>query len=151
MNSEFDCHVCSLKSFEIPTPISAMKSLSRSRPLISKCTSLSHHGIPLPPPTHCLRTLATVSPPTSRRPETTFSDTLNSGPSFSDFLTSTPESLPGTSHLPEWLKRPIPAGGNFAKIKKDLRGLNLHTGISPSCCPCAALVTLRGMNADDSL
>lgn len=75
-----------------------------------------------------VRCLATVSP---RRPQTTFSDALNAGPSLSDFLSGPPDdplSIPGTSHLPSWLKRPIPAGGNFAKIKKDLRGLNLHTG-----------------------
>jgi lipoyl synthase len=76
------------------------------------------------------RNLATI---TTRRPQTSFTDNLNSGPSLSDFLTSStePTSIPGTSHLPDWLKRPIPAGGNFAKIKKDLRGLNLHTGNCP--------------------
>jgi hypothetical protein len=33
------------------------------------------------------------------------------------------------TRLPEWLKTPIPDGENFKKIKKDLRGLNLHTGM----------------------
>ena len=108
-----------------------MNPVCRCRPLLTKsCLSIPHSSLPLPFPPVYVRSLATVSPPTPRRPETTFTDTLNSGPSFSDFLgSSTPESLPGSSHLPEWLKRPIPAGGNFAKIKKDLRGLNLHTGI----------------------
>ena len=108
-----------------------MNPVSRCRPLLTKsCLSIPHGCLPLPSTPHCVRSLATVSPPPPRRPQTTFTDTLNSGPSFSDFLDSSiPESLPGSSHLPEWLKRPIPAGGNFAKIKKDLRGLNLHTGI----------------------
>src|SRR5438046_1037588 len=73
------------------------------------------------------RSLATIPP---GRPQTTFTENLNSGPALTDFLTSTdPTSVPGSSRLPDWLKRPIPAGGNFSKIKKDLRGLNLHTGI----------------------
>src|ERR1700736_4924866 len=80
------------------------------------------------------RSLATISPQGSRRPPTTFTDTLNAGPSLADFI-STPQSIPGTSHLPDWLKRPIPAGGNFAKIKKDLRGLNLHTVCESARCP----------------
>jgi lipoyl synthase len=115
-----------------------MKCLSRCRRPLLESASTACLSASLPIPSTRRRTLATISPPppppsTPRRPQTTFSDTLNSGPSFSDFLTSTPleSSLPGTSHLPEWLKRPIPAGGNFAKIKKDLRGLNLHTGKPP--------------------
>jgi hypothetical protein len=87
-------------------------------------------------PTTAIRRLASVSPSTPRRPQTTFTDALNSGPSLSDFLSSRASgellSIPGTSHLPTWLKRPIPAGGSFAKIKQDLRGLNLHTGKHPT-------------------
>jgi len=124
----------------------AMKSLSRHHlpildpslsplfPRRSICLAIS--------PAVRRRTLATtVSPitPPRVRPQTTFTDTLNAGPSLADFLTSSSESieateatesLPGSSRLPEWLKRPIPAGGNFARIKKDLRGLNLHTGMN---------------------
>ena len=85
--------------------------------------------------TATVRSLATVSPspPRHLQTSTAFSDALDAGPTLSDFLTSPPEeplSIPGTSHLPEWLKRPIPAGGSFAKIKQDLRGLKLHTGSS---------------------
>jgi len=73
------------------------------------------------------RNFATQPP---QRPPSSFTDNLDDGPSFADFLAQ-PDSIPGSSHLPAWLKRPIPAGGNFAKIKKDLRGLNLHTGMLP--------------------
>jgi lipoyl synthase len=38
--------------------------------------------------------------------------------------------------LPEWLKTPIPAGNDqYKKIKKDLRGLNLHTVCEEARCP----------------
>lgn len=31
--------------------------------------------------------------------------------------------------LPDWLKTSVPLGEDYNKIKNDLRGLNLHTGI----------------------
>ncbi|KAI9021397.1 hypothetical protein CLU79DRAFT_861273 [Phycomyces nitens] len=37
--------------------------------------------------------------------------------------------------LPSWLKTDIPAGQNFGKIKKDLRGLKLHTVCEEARCP----------------
>ncbi|KAG1119499.1 hypothetical protein G6F40_001390 [Rhizopus arrhizus] len=37
--------------------------------------------------------------------------------------------------LPEWLKTDIPVGKNFSKIKKDLRGLKLHTVCEEARCP----------------
>jgi len=37
--------------------------------------------------------------------------------------------------LPSYLKTTIPSGGTFAKIKKDLRGLNLHTVCEEARCP----------------
>jgi len=37
--------------------------------------------------------------------------------------------------LPSYLKTSIPSGGSFAKIKKDLRGLNLHTVCEEARCP----------------
>jgi len=83
----------------------------------------------------------------SRRPATKFSDQLNTGPAFSDFVGApeTPLSRedalelrtmvvgpPGRqkkiTRLPEWLKTPIPEGENFKRLRNDLRGLNLHTG-----------------------
>ncbi|KAA8633741.1 hypothetical protein SMACR_01256 [Sordaria macrospora] len=42
------------------------------------------------------------------------------------------------TRLPEWLKTPIPSAGanpEFAKIKADLRGLNLHTVCEEARCP----------------
>jgi len=105
--------------------------------------------VDMPSYSHCIRNvspsfhltrrcLATVPPaPGNRRPQTSFSDALNAGPSFADFVSGPPEqsSIPGNSHLPDWLKRPIPTGGNFAKIKADLRGLNLHTVCESARCP----------------
>ncbi|KAI8989439.1 hypothetical protein BDB01DRAFT_781893 [Pilobolus umbonatus] len=37
--------------------------------------------------------------------------------------------------LPEWLKTNIPDGKNYGKIKKDLRGLKLHTVCEEARCP----------------
>lgn len=39
------------------------------------------------------------------------------------------------TRLPEWLKTPIPDNKNYQKIKKDLRGLNLHTVCEEARCP----------------
>jgi lipoic acid synthetase len=109
----------------------------------------------------CARTFATTSDnppaaPTSSKPQraaTSFSDTLNAGPSFNDFVnphaplspaeayeiktaTVGPEGRKKTiTRLPEWLKTPIPVNQNYKKIKKDLRGLNLHTVCEEAKCP----------------
>ena len=37
--------------------------------------------------------------------------------------------------LPSYLKTSIPSGGSFAKIRKDLRGLGLHTVCEEARCP----------------
>ncbi|KUJ13866.1 mitochondrial Lipoyl synthase [Mollisia scopiformis] len=103
------------------------------------------------------RSLATeTSPPaeTPRRRPTYFKDKLNSVPSFSEFVglpeqSLTPEDAlelrtamvgpPGKkkqiTRLPTWLKTPIPDNSNYKKIKKDLRGLNLHTVCEEARCP----------------
>ncbi|KAI9758180.1 MAG: hypothetical protein M4579_003154 [Chaenotheca gracillima] len=109
------------------------------------------------------RAFATAAPePTAtgstngRRP-TRFKDKLNAGPSFTDFVTGnssveqamTPEdafelktAMVGPegkkkqiTRLPEWLKTPVPISDNYKKIKKDLRGLNLHTVCEEARCP----------------
>ena len=108
------------------------------------------------------RTFATTvadTPPanatkTRARPSTRFSDRLNSGPAFGDFVGEPDAPLdfaealelktvmvgpagkkkPHT-RLPEWLKTPIPVNNNFKKIKSDLRGLNLHTVCEEARCP----------------
>lgn len=81
------------------------------------------------------RTLATQT-------NTTFKAKLDSGPSFDDFLRSPPPEvetvkLGNTSQprLPSYLKRKIPTGASFTKIKDDLRGLNLHTVCEEARCP----------------
>ena len=85
---------------------------------------------------------------------TSFQDRLNSGPSFSSFVSGSPTQLPASealelrtalvgpagkkkeiTRLPEWLKTPIPDNSNYKKIKSDLRGLNLHTVCEEARCP----------------
>lgn len=104
------------------------------------------------------RSFATETPtPTSttstkRRP-TYFKDKLNAVPSFNEFVglddpISPTEALElrtamvgpkgkqkQITRLPEWLKTPIPDNSNYKKIKKDLRGLNLHTVCEEARCP----------------
>lgn len=103
------------------------------------------------------RSFATeASPPepiTKRRP-TYFKDKLNTVPSFSEFVGLEDEPLTNEdalelrtamvgpagkkkqiTRLPEWLKTPIPDNSNYKKIKKDLRGLNLHTVCEEARCP----------------
>ncbi|BFZ56984.1 hypothetical protein PYCC9005_004034 [Savitreella phatthalungensis] len=95
------------------------------------------------------------------RPTSTFTDALNNGPSFADFVQRTPsmsaselyELDPDSPHapsntskamqrskkahvkLPDWLKTDIPTSASFNKIKNDLRGLNLHTVCEEARCP----------------
>lgn len=93
--------------------------------------------------------------PKTRRPPTNFSDRLNTGPSFGDFVSSRNEAPlsvseayelktvevgpPGrrrtVSRLPTWLKTKIPDSNNYKKIKADLRGLGLHTVCEEARCP----------------
>lgn len=91
---------------------------------------------------------------TVSRRRTTFSDKLNAGPSFSDFIGGRDAPLPPEeayqlkkalvgppgkkkeyTRLPSWLKTPIPSSSSFKKIKADLRGLNLHTVCEEARCP----------------
>ncbi|KAI0094617.1 lipoic acid synthase [Irpex rosettiformis] len=108
----------------------AVSSLLRSSS--SRATSVS--------PSH-IRCLAT---PASSK--STFGRKLDEGPSFDDFVAdNVPERvvLGNTSHpdlwlrprLPSFLKTSIPKGSSFTKIKKDLRGLNLHTVCEEARCP----------------
>lgn len=88
------------------------------------------------------------------RQVTRFSDRLNAGPAFGDFVSSSEPILSpedalelrtvqirpagkkkAYTRLPEWLKTPIPVNDNFKKIKNDLRGLNLHTVCEEARCP----------------
>ena len=129
-----------------------------SRRLLASRETLRHTALP-----QCLfrRSFATTvdapPPPTTTssrpRPSTTFSDRLNAGPSFGDFVDPS-AALPASealelrtvevgpagrkrthTRLPSWLKTPIPANNNYKKIKADLRGLGLHTVCEEARCP----------------
>ncbi|KAH7883704.1 lipoic acid synthase [Phlebopus sp. FC_14] len=70
----------------------------------------------------------------------TFSDALANGPSLDDFIAGEPVetvTLGNSSgpRLPTFLKTKIPSGQSFHRIKKDLRGLNLHTVCEEARCP----------------
>ncbi|KAF2856461.1 Lipoic acid synthetase-like protein [Plenodomus tracheiphilus IPT5] len=129
----------------------------------SRCLYAASTFKPLPRARQALRTFATTSDtpqtsppeaPTKRtRPATSFSDTLNTGPSFGDFVNPNapldpaeayeiktaqvgPEGRKKTiTRLPDWLKTPIPSNQNYKRIKKDLRGLNLATVCEEAKCP----------------
>lgn len=104
------------------------------------------------------RGFATESPtptdaPASKRRPTYFKDKLNAVPSFNEFVGLDDPLSPNEAlelrtamvgpkgkqkqitRLPEWLKTPIPDNSNYKKIKKDLRGLNLHTVCEEARCP----------------
>lgn len=112
------------------------------------------------PSLHASRTFATAvsesaeptAPPssTTRRSPTTFKDRLNAGPSLYEF--TSPPSEDGApeirtamvgpvgkqkeiTRLPSWLQTPIPNNANYKAIKRDLRGLNLHTVCEEARCP----------------
>lgn len=83
------------------------------------------------------------------RTASSFTDALNVGPSFADFVTKPPSlsaaelyelsekqtSKKAHTKLPTWLKTSIPSSSNFNKIKSDLRGLGLHTVCEEARCP----------------
>ncbi|KAJ7837484.1 mitochondrial Lipoyl synthase [Mycena olivaceomarginata] len=86
------------------------------------------------------RSLATAAPTTvSAKPN--FRDTLDEGPSLDDFISgdAPPDRIilgnPRGPRLPAYLKTSIPSGSSFNKIKKDLRGLGLHTVCEEARCP----------------
>ncbi|KAK4691292.1 lipoyl synthase, partial [Lecanoromycetidae sp. Uapishka_2] len=132
--------------------------------MASKVTRLRCLYAPPPfnlrPQKHASRTFATAvsepteptAPPssTTRRSPTTFKDRLNAGPSFHAFTSSpleddAPEirtAMVGPAgkqkeitRLPSWLQTPIPNNANYKSIKRDLRGLNLHTVCEEARCP----------------
>ncbi|CAR22687.1 lipoate synthase [Lachancea thermotolerans CBS 6340] len=91
-------------------------------------------------------TTTTASQPKRRR-TTTFSDALNKGPSFEDFvsgkaakftldpLQQARSNIEEAKRLPRWLKVPIPKGTNYHKLKKDVRELKLSTVCEEAKCP----------------
>ncbi|KAJ6503404.1 hypothetical protein C8R47DRAFT_1007557 [Mycena vitilis] len=85
------------------------------------------------------RSLATATP--SIGSKSNFRDTLAAGPSLDDFISgdAPPDRIilgnPRGPRLPAHLKTAIPSGESFSKIKKDLRGLGLHTVCEEARCP----------------
>ncbi|KAG1795538.1 hypothetical protein EV424DRAFT_856576 [Suillus variegatus] len=72
--------------------------------------------------------------------KSSFRETLVTGPSLDDFISGEPIEhvvLGNTKgpRLPSFLKTKIPSGASFNKIKKDLRGLGLHTVCEEARCP----------------
>ncbi|KAK4927512.1 hypothetical protein LTR49_005652 [Elasticomyces elasticus] len=130
------------------------------RPTARRITSLlSTESTPRTQQRRRLATALDTPPPSSTttpRPSTTFSNRLNTGPSFAEFVSppapeeflNEEESLElrtvqigpagnkrSHTRLPEWLKTPIPTNSNYKKIKSDLRGLGLHTVCEEARCP----------------
>lgn len=124
---------------------STIKSVPRSRTPLRAFATTSDTPQPPAPDASAKRT----------RPSTSFSDTLNAGPSFGDFVNPNAPLSPAEAYeiktvqvgpegrkktitrLPEWLRTPIPsnANQNYKQIKKDLRGLNLATVCEEARCP----------------
>lgn len=82
-----------------------------------------------------------------RRRTTQFTDALNKGPSFAEFVSGDAQNFTldpleqarqngeETKRLPSWLKVPIPKGSNFHKLKKDVKELKLSTVCEEAKCP----------------
>ncbi|KAI0602616.1 hypothetical protein F4775DRAFT_146416 [Biscogniauxia sp. FL1348] len=114
----------------------------------------SYATVPTGTPESAASPSTSTPSPASRRP-TYFKNTTVAA--FDDFLPNSSPAEPLSSsdayalrtaevgpasnrrtitRLPEWLKTPIPAGNdNYKSIKKDLRGLNLHTVCEEARCP----------------
>ncbi|RKF78765.1 Lipoyl synthase, mitochondrial [Golovinomyces cichoracearum] len=132
-----------------------MAAVRKFRCLNSRSFSYATPSTLFSTPSRALATEATPSVASRERRPTYFKDELNAIPSFSEFLNlqldnslgknAEPEirtalvGPPGKqrkiTRLPEWLKTPIPDNSNYKKIKKDLRGLNLHTVCEEARCP----------------
>ncbi|KAJ5730582.1 uncharacterized protein N7483_005090 [Penicillium malachiteum] len=136
------------------TPARSLRHLSSIRTSItpvSTTTSLGHRNYATTETGS-----ATNTPGITRRRKTTFQDKLNAGPSFSDFVSGGEDNAPldpseafalktamvgpagrkkEMTRLPSWLKTPIPDSKNYQRLKKDLRGLNLHTVCEEARCP----------------
>ncbi|KAH9966861.1 hypothetical protein BC827DRAFT_1264771 [Russula dissimulans] len=72
-----------------------------------------------------------TTPATSGPKKTSFKDTLGQAPSLDDFISG---DIPERVVLGN-LKTSMPNGASFNKIKKDLRGLVLHTVCEEARCP----------------
>ncbi|KAG0682159.1 hypothetical protein C6P40_003587 [Pichia californica] len=80
-----------------------------------------------------------------RRRPTKFTDALNKGPSFEDFVSGKAKDMlvdpleaarkDPNARLPKWLRVPIPKGQSFHKVKKDVKELKLATVCEEAKCP----------------
>ena len=100
-------------------------------------------------PTTIIRTLATDATESTlvktKRRRTIFTDELNKGPSFDDFVSGKAKDMledpletarkDPNAKLPSWLKVPIPKGKSFHNVKKDVRELKLATVCEEAKCP----------------
>ncbi|KAL7421914.1 hypothetical protein Q5752_003686 [Cryptotrichosporon argae] len=92
-----------------------------------------------------VRALATAASPAAASSSASTSaarrrDKLDDGLTFDDFVSGEPVErvvLGNTSQprLPSFLKHPIATGASYNAIKKDLRGLGLHTVCEEAKCP----------------
>lgn len=100
-------------------------------------SAIQHH-----PPQPQQEQSATVV--TRRRP-TKFTDKLNKGPSFEDFVSGRAKDMlidpleaarkDPNARLPKWLRVPIPKGQSYHKVKKDVKELKLATVCEEAKCP----------------
>ncbi|KAL2816878.1 hypothetical protein BJX63DRAFT_429932 [Aspergillus granulosus] len=128
---------------------------SSPRTVVPHTTSVSHlayRGYATTDSSSATGGASTATP----RKRTTFTDKLNAGPSFADFVSGGNDNAPldpseayalktamvgpagrkkEMTRLPSWLKTPIPDSKNYQRLKKDLRGLNLHTVCEEARCP----------------
>ncbi|CDH10604.1 probable Lipoyl synthase, mitochondrial [Zygosaccharomyces bailii ISA1307] len=93
------------------------------------------------------RTNPTTPTKPRRRRATVFTDSLNKGPSFDDFLSGRAAEVlldplerarnnaEESQRLPKWLKTPIPKGSSFHKLKEDIKDLKLSTVCEEARCP----------------
>lgn len=110
----------------------------------SSCSELilsAHANSQLP---SCSRALATAADAAPQQPAKRRFAKLDDGLTFDDFVSGEPIPpaservvLGNTSQprLPSFLKHPIPRGESYTGIKKDLRGLGLHTVCEEAKCP----------------
>lgn len=87
-----------------------------------------------------------ASAATAPRRKTHFSDKLNMGPSFADFVSGRAQNMQQVDPLqaarkndnlrmPPWLRVPIPKGRSFMRIGHDLKELHLSTVCQEARCP----------------
>lgn len=118
--------------------VQALKSLPKAVRTIKTSSTASSSSTQATPSSS-----QTVPP---RRRRTSFTDVLNKGPSFEDFLTKKAANMQidpvaaaaeagETKRLPSWLKTQVPKGKNYSRLKDDLRGLKLHTVCEEARCP----------------